>query len=198
MNKANNHFRVGELTEPLDKINYSLEKEFGKFEDGRVHFRVVWSEDPNLTEKRWMTHTNEGMELLFPEVREVRKYSHISERYVLERLVPVVGETDLTTKTSYEPAWTFQDRHGNYLSPRYDACKFIVESMFEKMGNKSVHAKYKDPDLDPGHKQEEIMKMEKYLFGDETPMGDALAAKDGISYAGMKTFSEEEKVKTNE
>lgn len=194
MNKA--PFRVGELIEPLEKINYNLEKDFGKFEDGRVHFRVVWSDDQ--IEKRWMTHTNDGMELLFPEVREVRKYSYISERYVLERLVPVVGETDLTTKTSYEPAWTFQDRFGNYLPPRYDACKFIVESMFEKMGNKSVHAKYKDPDLDPGHKQEEIMKMEKYLFGDETPMGDALSSGDGISYAGMKTFSEEEKVKTNE
>jgi hypothetical protein len=186
------------MEEPLsglrENINDQLLKEYGRFEDGRPHFRVVWSNA--LTEKRWMTHTDEGFELLLPEVREVRKYSHINERYVLERLVPVTGETDLITKTSYEPAWTFQDRFGNYLSPRFDACKFIVEALMTAMGKKDTHVKYKDPNVNPEYRQQQIIDMEHYLFGEETPIGDALSAGDGISYAGMKDFNKPEETET--
>jgi hypothetical protein len=190
--KSSNQFRIGELTEPLDKINYNLEKEFGKFDDGRPFWRVVWVNDQ--IEKRIMNHTDEGIELLFPEVREVKKYQHIHDRYELEWLVPLAEgvETDLVAKVSYEPIWTFQDRFGNYLPPRFDACKLIIENIYQNMGKKGeIGKKYKDTDESPEARFQKVLDIEHQLFGDETPMGDALSSGDGISYAGMKNFSDE-------
>lgn len=177
-----------ELAEPIDRINQQLQREFGVEPDGSPRWRVIFSED--MTEKRWMTHTDEGWELLFPEVREVRKYQHITERYVLERQIPVLGETDVTTKTSYEPAWTFEDRFGNYLPPRFDACKFIVEAIFDQVKNAGNHRRYKDEKATKEARTKEIMDMELKLFGNETPVGDALAHKYGIVVPGSEEKTE--------
>lgn len=180
------------LPETLEYINYHLTKEYGKPFDDRAEWRVVFAADQ--IEKRVLKTTDEGLDLLFPEVREVRKYQHIKpDRYVLERLVPVMGATDVVTKTSYEPTWTFEDRHGNYLPPYFDACKFLIDNILEQQNTPKSHVKYKDPMLDPHHRDKMIADMEFKLFGDETPMGDALAHGDGISYAGMKIFTGEDK-----
>src|SRR3990167_2200922 len=97
-----------ELAENIDHINYQLLKKYGReeFAQNQQRFRVVFSEDQ--FEKRWVTHTKDGFELAFPEVKEVPKYrQYIHARYVLERLVPVGFESDLTTKVSYEPVHVF-------------------------------------------------------------------------------------------
>src|SRR5574338_654805 len=177
------------LAEPLSNINYQLERDFGKQFDDRPTWRVVWSEDQ--FENRLMDVTDEGIQLLVPEVRHVKKYQHIKERFVLERLVPVVGETDLVTKTSYEPAWQFEDRYGNYLPPRYDACKFIIEAIYSQMDRKSAFAKYKDEKATKEAREQMILDMEEKLFGNETPVTDALAY--GYGVAGFN-----EKVNVNE
>lgn len=178
------------LPETLEYINYHLKKEYGMQFDDRQTWRVVFAADQ--TEKRKMYTTDEGLDLMYPEVREVKKYQHIKpDRYVLERLVPVTGETDIVTKLSYEPVWTWEDRHGNYLPPYWDACKFLIDGILEKQANPKSHAKYKDPEFSPGYREKMIADMEYKLFGDETPIGDALAHGDGISYAGMKTFTTE-------
>lgn len=173
-----------ELVEPIDRINLYLQREFGVEPDGSPRWRVVWSED--MIEKREMTHTDEGWELLYPEVREVRKYQHITERYVLERQVPVFGQTDLVTKTSYEPAWTFQDRHGEYLPPYFDGCKIIIESIFDQVKSAGHHKKYKDEKATKEARLKEIMDMELKLFGNETPAGDALAHRYGVTDFNQK------------
>jgi hypothetical protein len=139
-------------------------------------------------EQRLMTHTDNGIELISPEVRQVRKYQHIKrDRYVLERLVPVVGETDLVTKVSYEPAYTFEDRFGNYLPPRYDACKFVIEAIYSQIDKKGTHAKYKDENASKEARLKMIKSMEEELFGNETPVGDALAHKSGVTDFHEKT-----------
>lgn len=179
------------LPETLEYINYHLKKEYGMQFDDRQTWRVVFAADQ--IEKRMMDTTEEGLDLLYPEVREVKKYQHIKpDRYVLERLVPVMGETDVVGKLSYEPVWTWQDRHGNYLPPYWDACKFLIDGILELQEPKS-HAKYKDPSFDPEYRSKQIADMEYKLFGDESPLGDALSHGEGISYAGMKTFTGEQK-----
>ena len=178
-----------ELIEPIERINYWLKKEFGQTYDGRASWRVVWSNEE--LEKRLVTHTDSGMELINPEVREVKKYQHIYERYVLERLVPVMGETDLVTPMSYEPAWTFQDRFDNYLPPRIDACRYIIEAIYSQMNN-SGHIKYKDPNDSPEEKLQKIIDMEHMLFGNETPVGDALNYKYGVTVPEMPKLAEGE------
>lgn len=173
------------LREPIEEINKKLKEEFGCEFGDSPRFRVVFSEDQY--EKRWTNYTNEGFELIMPEVRLLPKYKqYIRERFVLERLVPVVGETDLTTKVSYEPAWVFQDKHGNYLPPFYDGCKYVVESIFAAMhsSTKGYFAKYKDPNITEEARLAQIKKVEEELFGNETSTTDALAYGSGIVVPG--------------
>lgn len=171
-----------ELRESIKSINKKLLQEYGtELSCGsQPRFRVVFSEDQY--EKRWTSFTDEGFELLEPEVRTLPKYKQwIKEKYILERLVPIVGETDLTTKVSYEPAWVFQDKHGNYLPPFFEGCKFIIEAMFAAIGKANTHVKYKDKNLSVEEQKAEIDKVERELFGNETDVGDALSYGSGVS-----------------
>jgi hypothetical protein len=176
-----------ELIESIEHINNLLLAEFGRepLADDKVRFRIVWSDDQ--FEKRWIAHTDDGFELLYPEVRELPKYrQYIQHRYILERLVPVGVMTDLVEKTSYEPMYTFQSSDGEYLVPRFDVCKFIIESVLSITGRRSGHAKYKDVSLSPEYRRKAINEMEKYLFGNETSIGDALAYSFGVTVPDLK------------
>jgi hypothetical protein len=173
-----------ELRETIENINKKLKEEFGYELDGRPRFRVVFSDDQ--FEKRWIQFTDEGFPLLEPEVRELPKYRQfIQQKYILERLVPVIGETDLTEKMSYEPCWVFQDKNQNYLPPFYDGCKLVIDSMYMKMGRKDGFAKYKDPNITEEARLAHIEKVEKELFGNETNVGDALAYGSGVTVPEM-------------
>ena len=163
-----------ELIERIEDINNRLVEEYGKELDGRPRFRIVFSEDE--FEKRLTNFTDEGFELLEPEVRLLPKYKQwIREKFILERLIPIVGETDLTTKTSYEPLWCFMDKNGGYLPPKFEACKFIVESMYEAVGKANTHTRYKDKNVSREERKAEILKVEAELFGNETAVGNAQA-----------------------
>lgn len=165
----------------LKEINRQLKDKYGYGPDGiNPTWRVVLAGE--MFEKRWMTHTDEGWELIHPEVREVRKYQHIDrDKYVLERQVPVVGETDITTSVSYEPTWTFEDRFGEYLPPRWDACIVIIDTIYHQQDKAGFYKKYDDPDATLEVRLQKVLDMEELLFGNETPVGDALAHKFGIT-----------------
>lgn len=174
-----------ELHEPIERINEFLQRQYGVHDDGRPRFRVVWSEDQY--EKRRLTHNKEGFQFLTPIVDTVKKYQHIKERYVLEQLsvVPEGAETDLVEKLSYEPLWTFMDRHENYLPPRIDACKIIIDNLFEHLGaGKAQILKEGDPEE---KKAQELQQVEEYLFGNESAVTDALRLKLGVTVPEIPT-----------
>jgi hypothetical protein len=113
----------------------------------RPIWRIVWA--PDQTEKRLMHYTDSGIELLQPEIREVRKYSQFKDCYVLERLEYIQGDgTDEMTvsKVSYEPKWTFVDRNLNPLQPRYEVAKIIIDAVHAAIYQDGSFAKYKDTD----------------------------------------------------
>lgn len=182
-----------ELAEPIEDINEKLVSHYGKYDD-RPNFRVIWSNDQ--FEKRWMTHTNEGFELIHPEVREVPKYHHyVRDRWVLERLIPVdENQTDLTVRISYEPCWVFNHAEtGEYIPPRFDMCSIIVESLLFASGNKNTFRKYQDPEVDPEYRARKLDKAYNDLFGNETPVADALRHKFGVvNPAGKELFQQKE------
>ncbi len=122
-------------------------------------FRVVWSNDQ--FEKRLMDYTDAGIHLLYPEVREVPKYRQWNpNRYILERLVvvPVPQMVDLAgAKVSYEPIYTYADKNDNYLPPRLESTKFIIDNLLTAQmvsksfitGDEKVDrrtARYSDPE----------------------------------------------------
>ena len=171
-----------ELTEPIESINNQLIQHFGVDSiTGKPMWRVVWSDDQ--FEKRLTKYTDEGLELLYPEVRELPRYRQwIQHKYVLEQLVliPEINLSELPTqKMSYEPKWTFEDRHGNYLPPRFDAAKIVVDTIYAAMGKTSL-AKYKDEESTPEGKAKRILGIEQELFGNESNVGDALAHNQAV------------------
>jgi len=185
-----------ELTETIESINRQLVDLYGiDTITGQPIWRVVWSEDQ--FEHRLGTYddfTPAGLYLrTVTEVRYVPKYSQwISEKYVLERLV-VVPETNAgdlpATKLSYEPMYPFQGNRGEYLPPRLDAAKFVIDAVLAAMG-KSTLVKYKDPasglstEEQMEVKSKEINTLQKELFGNETDTGDALAHREAIVVPG--------------
>jgi len=171
------------LIESIELINTQLERHYGAHDTGRPFFRVVWSEDQ--FEKRLTEYSDAGVALLQPEVRELPKYRQwIKAKYVLEGLteVPDVNIRELpVSKLSYEPVWVFQDENENYLPPRFDACKFLLDNM---QHGKAYFAKYSDPDSDPlealANKEKRVQAIQDELYGDKSTVSDALHYKEGV------------------
>jgi hypothetical protein len=171
------------MPEKIEVINQFLKENYGiDTDDSEPIFRVVWSEDQ--FEKRETKYTDQGIELLYPEVREVPKYrSYISNAYVLERrvLVPDASLKELAgLKKSYEPLWVFIGKDGNPVPPTVSGCQFVISCVYAAIGKQGM-AKYKDPDaeLTPEQayekKQAELKKIEDELWGDESGLkGDTI------------------------
>ena len=176
--------------ESLETINKRLFYSFGRFEDGRPIWRVVWSD--GQFEKRWVTHTPEGLELINPIVEEVPKYSYIKHRYVLERLIPVLMNpalNELVTKTSYEPVWTFEDKNGNALPPIWEAVFLLIRTVQTNLESAGHNAPYKLPEEMGNTKEAQKFRADKLyaeLFGDETTIGDSLALDTAVGFGERK------------
>lgn len=170
-----------ELRETIESINEKLLNEFGtELSCGnQPRFRVVFSEDEY--EKRLTDCTDEGFQLLTPEVRLLPKYKQwIRMKYILERLIPVMGETDLVTKVSYEPCWVFQDKFGGYLPPFFEGCRLIIESLFNAIERSNTFIKYKDKNISVEEQRARIQLVEDQLFGNESSITDSLHDGTGV------------------
>jgi hypothetical protein len=131
--------------------------------------------------------TETGIQLLEPMVMEVPKYrSYIHNKWILEKLVvvPEQQQKELGSAISYEPIFVFETGDGGFLPYKWEAAKFVIDTVNAAQGKQSMHAQYVDPDInDAKEKQEErIDKLQQELFGNETDIGDALAHKQGVGY----------------
>lgn len=183
-----------ELTEPIESINSQLRDSFGiDTLSGLPIWRVVWSEDP--LEKRRMEVTETGVTLLYPEVREVKKYFDFTkDRFILEQLVlvPETNAADLpTSRISYEPMWIFETDKFVYLPPRFDACQLIIDTVYAAKGKDTLN-KYKDPEF--GKDSQELLhmkrarvdKIQEELFGAESGLGGSIVHGEGVGYGVKK------------
>lgn len=160
-----------ELAEPIEEINKKLIDYFGKTDAGNAIWRVVWSDDQR--EKKLSKFTPEGLELLFPQVMELKKYPYMREKWVLERLVivPVQQMHELpVAPVSYEPMWQFCDPNtGEYAAPTIAAAKFIVDTVYAAQGKTSLGPKYKDESSGSlEERRARVKQLEEELFGDES------------------------------
>jgi hypothetical protein len=188
-----------ETTESIKSLNLQLINEYGIDSiTGRAIWRIVFSEDQY--EKRLGTYddyTPGGIYIrTVTEVREVPKYKQwIHEKYLLERLVivPEQNQDELpVSKLSYEPIFVFENRGGEYLPPKFEICKIVVDTIYAAQGKKSL-AKYKDPEANKEEslalRRMRIDNIMEELFGDETDIGDALTYKEGIIVPGGGNIS---------
>lgn len=177
-----------ELTEKIDSLNQQLRDLYGIDTINSLPiWRIVWSE--SQFEKRMTTHTDAGIELLFPEVRELPKYRQwIKEKYVLERLVvvPAINLNELGgVKVSYEPLYVFMDKGMNYAPPCIEVAQFVIDTVHAAEGKSSL-AKYKDKSESMDEREVRLQRIERELFGNETEVGDALAHKEGVGFTTSK------------
>lgn len=172
----------------VKKINRQLIDHFGiDTSTGQPIWRVSWSDDQY--EMRKTEFTKEGLQLLYPEVREMPKYTYLPHKWVLEQLVvvPEQNRDELAgLKLSYEPLFAFQTDNGDALPPSFEAAKFIIDTVNAARGKSSLH-KYKE---DPDAARIRIDQLQEQLFGNENDITDALAYGEAIGYTGPSKIKE--------
>lgn len=171
----------------VKRINKQLREHFGTEITGQSIWRVVWTDDQY--EKRKTDVTVEGLQLLYPEVIEMPKYSYLPHKWILEQLVvvPEVNRDELAdAKLSYEPIFPFQTDSGEALPPSFEASKFVIDTINAAKGKKSL-AKYKE---NPDEDKIRQAKLKEELFGNENDITDALAYGEGVGYTGPSKMKE--------
>lgn len=190
-----------ELTELVVDINDRLKTIFGiDTITGVPIWRIVFSDDQYEYRKGTYTDiTPAGLYLrTVTEVRYVPKYKQwIDKKYVLERLVVVPeinAEALPTSKVSYEPIWTFEDKDGNYLPPKWEAAKFIIDTVYAAQYSNHNLRKYVDPEAT----QEEALAAKKKrvddicesLWGEQSQFGDGIKSGETIMLTDNKSNGE--------
>lgn len=111
----------------IKQLNRHLLETYGSDHTSRPRYRVMWSED--LLEKRnFVLGMNEdGSENV--EVREVKKYSWVKDRYIFQKhFVGPAEQQDIKNWDGYEALFTFDTNGGlgEALIPTQQACEFII------------------------------------------------------------------------
>lgn len=171
--------RKMEVTESIESINNQLIAHFGIDSlSGIPIWRIVWSEDQ--FEHRLGTFDDISPAGLYlrtvTEVRLVPKYRQwIHNKYILERLVviPDYQQVELPkAKISYEPIWTFENAKGDALPPKWEACKFIIDTIYAAQYSNHSLARYTDPDNSQEavieNQQKRVDKIVEELFGEDS------------------------------
>ena len=171
--------------ESVRLINQKLVERYGKADDGRPVFRLVWSDSQHETRIEDMRN---GIYLPYKIAMDLPKYSYLSERWVLEKLVyhpcPEIPES---FNGHYEPVYVFQDRNGNYLSPYFWACEAAIDSVNTPKEKESENA------MRTREEKENEKKVEKNLqiIQNESPyLATMLHNKEAIVVPDLSTTKE--------
>jgi hypothetical protein len=136
--------------ERIDTLNERLAERFGKFDDGRPWYKLVWTTDQTEI-RRGNFNEFYGNIFLRSEinvVKEVPKYYIGRDRWALEKLFFSIDNPELVNagKGTYEPIWIFQDKDENYLHPIWPAIELIVKAAEGQLSEKLQPSDYKEED----------------------------------------------------
>ena len=190
-----------ELVERIEDLNTRLVEHFGISTDtSEPIWRIVWSDDQ--FEKRLGVYddiTPNGIYLrTVKEVRLVPKYRQwIQSKFILERLVAVPDmniEELPTVRLSYEPIWTFQDANENFLPPKWDAIKFIIDTIYAAQYGTHNLKKYIDDEASQemaiDKKNKEVDSIMEHLWGDQSAFSDGIKSKETVMLGGKEFVKE--------
>lgn len=194
-----------ELAETIDTINNQLRSIYSiDIASGKPIFRIIWSNDELETRVGTWTDFDASNNPIrtVTEGRLVPKYIQDKDRYILERLVAVPDQNldELGgAKVSYEPLWVFKNvDSGEYLAPRIDICQFIINTVLEAVHRPKGFARYVKEQaqnfgfLGGKNKQERLKDIKENLFGNETPITDALMKHSGVGYTSGIVLTDED------
>lgn len=139
---------VKHMTE-VERINKYLVESFGATLQGKPLWRLVWS-DKQFEYRHGTFHEFWNDIFLRSETTtKLRpKYSHVKERWILERYFPseftqCAELPEASLAGSYEPIYVFQDKEGNYLAPNLRVVDFFI-----RMAEKSPRVSQKQREQD--------------------------------------------------
>lgn len=172
------------INEPIEDLNQRLIDHYGiETSSSMPIWRIVKASEQ--FEQRFDEYEDRTPSGLFirrvRETREVPKYQHWRECYVLEQLliVPIANLIDLpATKKSYEPAFFYKHEKTNKpLPPIWSVTKLVIDTVNFARGTANAFPKYK---IDPQEREKELGEMMDYLYGDKSETADALAYREGV------------------
>lgn len=202
----NNLTITHERSEPMrrtrEEYNVLLQDKFGIDTMSNLPiWRVSWA--PSQFEKQHGTFTDFTESGIFirevTEVREVPKYAHLNDIYILEMLmiVPQVNQQQLVgKKLSYECMHPIMHSiHQTYLPLNWEFIEWCIDCYYAQMGQKSLR-KYVSNDAGGPEetliaKRKRVDRIKAYLYGNETRATDALAYGTGV-VVPHKQFGETE------
>lgn len=173
----------------VEIINEQLKK-FGHGSLNEPLYRIVWSDGE--IELRRGTFRDYAGNLFIREVTETRwtkKYNYISERWIMERLIPpeVCYNPELPGSQfgSYEPIYVFQDKNGKFLPLNARVAEFLV-NLAEKR-TKLTEQELINEELEK--EDEEVKYYMDYL--EVSPITNALHLREAVGYSvGLKERKE--------
>jgi hypothetical protein len=114
------------------EINIKLKEVYGTTLDGHPKFRVVWS-DEEVEKRQGEFEVWYGPLFVRKEsgIKEFKKYSYISEKWILE-FYTKSNNPELLTSFSYEPLYTFQGPNEEYLPLNWDVCSIVINSVLNR------------------------------------------------------------------
>jgi hypothetical protein len=171
----------------LTSINACLTDTYGKTLDNRPKWRVVLGSE--CLEKRLGTfrdYTEGGIFLReVTEVREVKKYPAWQTYHILERVVPFFKFNEIVVGDGYECFFRFA--HAKTDAPLPANWRFI--NLICHWAETGSFSKKKTPsdltDEERKQEEEEMAYFHQVLHGNETELGDSLAAREGVSFSGL-------------
>lgn len=128
----------GRFMTEIEELNSRIGAEYMTI-DGRVMFRLVWSEE--IFENRYGTFREFTSEGIFvrevTEVRRTRKYNYIHNRWIFEMWaggnLVANPETPDAVNGDYVPVYVFEDKHGGYLPPNERVVRFLIAALEGKI-----------------------------------------------------------------
>lgn len=182
--------------ESIETLNQRLETFYGHHDDGRVKFRLVWSDD-QIEMREEVYEKYAGNIYLGTQfgVHEVPKYAYMPYQWVLEHLIPIpqINQDELLgLKLSYEPIWGFNNLH-NRTTPPWETVKLIVDTLLDTISKgRTMIRKYKES-LEETNTKEGIAArqeaLKKELFDGESDRASmALHLKRGVFIDSSRTF----------
>lgn len=174
----------------VDLINRVI-KNHGSNQYGDPMFRVVFSDDQ--VESRKGTFNDYSGNIFVRtthEVREVKKYPWIKEKWILERWAPgeLAYHKDLVTIKDgvYICVYVFQDINYNYLPPLLKVSEIIISNLLHPRGKAQAIAE--DEKIEEKTEKQEVDKIEEELIiqSDKSKTEDPKSSRETMSVGYAK------------
>lgn len=176
----------------VDFINDEL-KIYGSNIYGDPLFRVVFSDDQ--TERREGIYTDYHGDIYLRtvrEIREVRKYPWIKEKWILERWADgkLAYHPSLIIEDSkdgvYVCVYVFQDKYRNYLPPLLKVCQIVISNLLHPRNLSQALSQDKEIEAKEEEREIDAIEQELKIQSDESATKDPKSRRESASIGYIK------------